>query len=275
MNFLDTIENEQLSQLIRVVILLSVGIPLVWMLSSYVGRVGRKRVSDHYGQLFKKLILYSGIVLIAATAMSELGFKIGAMLSAAGIAGIAIGFAAQTSLSNIISGIFLLAETPFSTGDLIRVGDKTGVVMSIDLLSVKLRTLDNLFLRIPNETLVKNEVTNVTRFPIRRMDLVIEVAYKEDPDHVIRVLKEIANDNVYSLDEPEPMLFFSDFGESAIQFKFGVWFEKSNFLNLRGSLMKEIKNRFDREGIEIPFPHRTLYMGEASKPFDVRVVKGE
>ena len=76
-------------------------------------------------------------------------------------------FASQTSVSNIISGIFLISEQPFQVGDLIKVGETKGVVLSIDLLSIKLRTFDNQLVRIPNENLIKNELSNITRFPIR------------------------------------------------------------------------------------------------------------
>jgi small-conductance mechanosensitive channel len=135
-----------------------------------------------------------------------------------------------------------------------------------------LRTFDNRFVRIPNESLIKGTFINITRFPIRRMDIDIRVAYKEDVDHVVRVLTEIADQNPYALDEPAPLILFNGFGDSALEFLLGVWFEKTDTLTLRNSIMKEIKSRFDREGIEIPFPHRTLCVGANSAPFPVRMV---
>lgn len=146
------------------------------------------------------------------------------------------------------------------------------MVYSIDLLSVKIRKFDNLFVRIPNETLVKTEFTNITRFPIRRFDLNIGVAYKEDIGRVMDVLRDVADNNPYCLDEPEPVLIFQGFGDSALEMLFGVWFEKADFIDVRNSLYKDIKARFDAEGIEIPFPHRTLYTGAVTEPFPIRVV---
>ena len=160
----------------------------------------------------------------------------------------------------------------YQVDDVLQVGETTGVVHEIDLLSVKLRTFDNRFVRIPNESLVKGTFINITRFPIRRMDIDIGVAYKEDVDHVVRVLTEIADQNPYALDEPAPLILFKGFGDSALEFMLGVWFEKTDLLTLRNAIMKEIKSRFDREGIEIPFPHRTLYVGADSAPFPVRMV---
>lgn len=269
------IPSEGFGQLIRALTLLLLGLPLVWLLSRLFARIVKRRISEHYGLVVGKAVFYAGFLLIFATVLSQLGFKLGALLSAAGIAGIAVGFAAQTSLSNVISGLFLLTEKPFATGDLIQVGSQRGVVLSVDLLSVKIRTLDNTFVRIPNESLVKSELTNITRFPIRRMDIVVGVAYKEDPQRVMDVLQELATSNRYCLDEPEPLILFKDFGDSALLFTFGVWFQKANYVVLRNSLLMDIKVRFDKEGIEIPFPHRTLYMGEVSKPFSVKVDAAE
>ena len=112
--------------------------------------------------------------------LGELGVKLTALLGAAGIVGIAVGFASQTSVSNIISGLFLISEKPFAIGDVLKVGGTTGIIQSIDLLSIKIRTFDNLFVRIPNEKILSSEVTNITRFPIRRMDIVFQVDYGQD-----------------------------------------------------------------------------------------------
>jgi len=263
---------ETITRAIRVIVLVALGLPLAHFLSLLGEKITRKRFSEQTVMLVRKTILYTGVVLVATLALLDMGFKIGPLLGAAGVVGIAVGFASQTSVSNIISGLFLVSEKPFSVGDVIKVGETKGIVLSIDLLSVKLRTFDNQFVRIPNENLVKNEFTNVTRFPIRRLDIDIGVAYKEDVEHVKQTLLEVARRNPLCLDEPEPILLFTNFGDSALEFLFGVWFKKEDFFLLRCSIMQEIKERFDAEGIEIPFPHRTLYTGSATEPFPVRVV---
>ena len=158
---------------------------------------------------------------------------------------------------------------------MIIVNGTRGIVLSIDLLSVKLRTLDNLFVRLPNESLIKSEVTTVTRFPIRRMDINIGVAYKEDVGRVIQILKEIADANPNSLNEPVPLVIFKDFGASSLDFLLGVWFEKSKYLDLKNSIMQQIKKRFDDEGIEIAFPHLTVYAGSETEPFPIKIDSNE
>jgi small-conductance mechanosensitive channel len=209
------------------------------------------------------------VILSALSVLWEFGVKLNALLAAAGVAGVAIGFAAQTSLSNLISGVFLLGERAFRIGDVLTVGDTTGVVQQVGLLATQLRTFDNRLVRLPNELLVKTPIVNVTRFPVRRLDLPIGVARKEDVGRVMAALAGVADAHPLCLDEPKPLVIFNGFGASSMDFTLAVWFEKSDLLALRSSLLRDIKERFDREGIEIPFPHVTLHTGATTAPFPI------
>jgi small-conductance mechanosensitive channel len=232
-----------------------------------------KKSSPQVRMITQKAVGYVGTLIIVMAVLGELGVQLTAILGAAGILGIAIGFASQTSFSNIISGIFLISEKPFTIGDTIRIGSTTGEIQSIDLLSIKIRTLDNLFVRIPNEKILNSEVTNITRFPIRRMDFIIQVAYKENLEKVHRLLLEIARANRFCLDDPDPVILFTDFKDSGISILFGLWFAKEDFMNLRNSIFIEIQRVFAREKVEMPFPHRSLHAGAATDPFPVRIVE--
>jgi small-conductance mechanosensitive channel len=261
-----------MTTMIHCILLLGIGLPLLRFAGFMIRKGLNKRVSDQFIMLLSKGVVYVGSTIVILMALQQAGVKLGTLLGAAGIAGVAIGFAAQTSLSNLISGLFLIWERPFAVGDVLQTGGDQGVVYSIDLLSVQLRTYNNQLVRIPNETLIKSPFTNVTRFPIRRMDISIGVAYKEDMEQVVQILKEVADQNPYCLDEPEPLIVFKGFGDSALEFQFSPWFAKTDYIALRNSLLMEVKKRFDAEDIEIPFPHRTLYAGEATKPFPVHIV---
>jgi small-conductance mechanosensitive channel len=263
---------ERLSLLLRVALLLVVGIPGVYFLSKWSRQYISKRFTAQQGMISGKAIHYGGLTIIIIMVLRELGFELGPVLGAAGIIGIAIGFASQTSVSNVISGVFLIAEQPFVVNDIIKIGTITGQVLSIDILSVKLRTFDNQFVRIPNETILKSEVTTITRFPIRRADLIVSVAYKEDIGRVKEILKRIAHDNPLCLQEPEPLIIFQGFGASSIDLQFSVWAAKEDWLNMRNQIYETIKKRFDEEGVEIPFPHLSLYTGSESKPLPVEIV---
>lgn len=248
------------------------GLVLGRMLASAVVRFFSGKLDAHRSMVLRRVVFYTVVGLAVATALNELGFKLGVLLGAAGVLSVAIGFASQTSASNLISGLFLVGERPFGIGDVIRVGATTGEVLSVDLLSVKLRTFDNLFVRIPNETLIKSEVVNMSKFPIRRVDVLLGVAYKEDIGRVRDVLLEIADANPLCLEEPKPLFIVVGFGASSIDLQFSVWAKRENFLDLKNGIYEEIKRRFDQVGIEIPFPHTTIYAGSVTDPIPIRFV---
>ena len=265
------ISPEAISMFKQIALTLVLGYVIIQILVILTKRVLFKKASPQSKMLITKGIIYTGVVVIVFTIINILELKnvFHTMLGAAGVLGIILGIASQTSIGNIVSGLFLISEKPFEIGDLIRVGDKQGVVYAIDLLSIKLRTLDNLLIRIPNQTIISTEVVNITKFPIRRMDITIGVAYKEDLKKVTELLRSIAHKNPLCLDEPEALVLSNTFNTSSIDFIFGVWFEKTNYLQVRNSIFQQITERFREEGIEIPFPHISVYTGEATKPFPV------
>ncbi len=266
--------QDRLLTLARAVAVLVVGLLLAKLVAAAVMRVVGRRTTQQDAMVVRRLA-YSGVLgLVVMACLNILGLDLGVLLGAAGILTVAIGFASQTSASNLISGLFLIAERPFVVGDVIQIGTHTGEVLSIDLLSVKLRTFDNLFVRVPNEEIIKTQLTNLTYFPIRRFDMKLGVAYKEDLDRVKGILMETARANPLCLVDPEPLFIVEGFGESSLNFQFSVWAQREKWLEMRNSLHVQVKRALDGAGIEIPFPHVTLYAGSATEPFPVRVVEG-
>lgn len=257
--------------LIRAAIVLVVGVPVLITLSATVGRFTKERLSKHGRMLIRKIVFYGGSAVIVVTILHQFGFQLTAILGAAGIAGIAIGFAAQTSFSNVISGLFLLSEKPFEVGDAITVEGKTGTVLSVDLLSVKIKTFDNRFIRIPNETLIKEELTNASRFDTRRIDIDLGVDYSSNLGKVKEILLDIAANEKLILDDPEPAVGFTDFGESAIGIFYGVWTQRTDYIAAKNAVIEGIRNRFDAEGIVMPYPQRTIALSPSSPPMQVKM----
>lgn len=264
--------SELILDIIWAAITLVVGLILASLISSGIARILRPRLKAQEAMLVKRLSYYLLFSLVVIATLHQLGFQLGVLLGAAGILSVAIGFASQTSASNIISGIFLVAERPFVLGDIIDVDGNVGEVISLDLISVKLRTFDNIMVRVPNEQMIKTTVLNRSRFPIRRYDVQVGVAYKEDTEKVRRILFDVADRNPLCLDEPKPLFIYKGYGDSALEIQFSVWAKRENFLSLRTSIHEEIKNAFDKNDIEIPFPHRTLYTGSVTEPFPVKVI---
>ncbi len=251
---------EALGTALKLAGILALGLIVVRIATGITGRLTRKTLSPRTSELLVKFVRYTGFFLVAVNLANAAGLDLSALLGAAGIAGIAIGFAAQTSISNLISGIFLLTEKAYAVGDVLDVGGGTvGIVDSIDMLSVKLKTFDNRLVRIPNETLVKSNITNVTRYPIRRLNINLSITYRDDIEKARRILAETADSNPWVLRNPAPIFIVEGFGDSGINLFFGVWFAKDDFVDVKNSMHVDIKRRFDEEGVEFAFQTLTVY----------------
>jgi small-conductance mechanosensitive channel len=262
---------ERLQLALKIGVALVLGVFISRLFAFLFSRIFKKRISVQASMITRKVVFYTGLFITLLIILRLLGLKLAALLGAAGVVGIAVGFAAQKSLSNLISGIFLFSEKPFAIGDVITVGGTTGIVMSIDLLSIKMRTFDNKYVRIPSEQILNSELTNITRFPIRRMDFNITVAVSTDIEKARSILMDIAETHPLCLIEPEPLFIVKDFTENGIPFLFGVWFESSDYLPVKNDIIIEIHKRFCEEGIEIPYPHTTLLNAPGSGPLSVRL----
>jgi small-conductance mechanosensitive channel len=202
-------------------------------------------------ELLRKFLVYTGSGLLVISVLNATGFNIGGLLGAAGVLGIAVGIASQTSLSNIISGVFLLSERFFEVGDVVRFGELTGVVYSTDLLSIKIKTFDNVLVRIPNQNLIEQSITNITRFPIRRLDFVITVPIAQSIEKSLEVLREAGSSTALVMEEPEPVAFVREQTAHGWSLLLGVWFERRNVLAVRNIVTSSIQTGFQQRGLTI------------------------
>jgi small-conductance mechanosensitive channel len=237
---------------LRILLIALTGTLFVRIIAVIVRRTVTKNASEQSRVLVHKTIIYTGGVLVLILVMSEMGVRLSALLGAAGVLGVALGIASQKSIGNIISGFFLVSDKTFEVGDVVRIGTNTGVVYSLDLLSIKLRTFDNMFIRIPNDLIITTEIVNITRFPIRRMDFNLTVTYQSDLPRVRDILLDIADRNPLCLQEPAPLFLGKNFVQSGVEILFAVWFEKTRFVDVKNTVFLSIKERFDAEGIELP-----------------------
>ncbi len=250
--------------ILRAALLLVAG----FVLTRLYHRMVRRGLLHQVPQFGQRLGGWIILGLFVFASLHQLGFNLSVLLGAAGVLSVAIGFAAQTSAANVISGLFVVSEGSFKVGDVIQVGGNTGEVLSVDMLSVKLRTPDNRYVRIPNETIMKSDLINLSRFPIRRIDLKIAIAYDSDIALARKVLLKVATDNPHCLEEPQPQARLEGFGESSVDIQFTVWVTRENFSELRDNIQEQIKLDFDAAGIEFPFPHRTVYL-KSEQPLNV------
>lgn len=241
-----------LEDILSAAIIVAVGFTAIYILRFIVRKTIGRRLTIQWNMIVQKGILYLGITIIVLVMLRFFGVELGALLGAAGVVGIVVGIASQTSIGNIVSGLFLVSEKTFEIGDIISIGNKTGVVTSIDLLSIKIRTFDNLYIRIPNQKMISEDLTNITRFPLRRSDLNLKVEFGENLERVKVLLKKIAAENLLVLREPEPLILFRDFGHVGVDILFGVWTLQENFLEVKNGVLEAVLKEFEQAGIPVP-----------------------
>jgi len=220
------------------------------------------------------------IVLGFFTTLPELGVNIGPLLAGVGIAGIAVGFGAQSLVKDIISGMFILIDNQYGKGDVVEIAGKTGVVQDIGLRRTVLRDLDGIVHYVPNGEIVVS--SNMTQ-EYSRVNLNISVSYAEDLDRVMQVINEVGEELAADDDwkaviiSPPRSLRVDSFGESGIDIKILGDVQPIRQWEVMGELRRRLKRRFDEEGIEIPFPHRVMVheAKSAGLPAEVRMARGE
>ncbi|MGQ3892160.1 mechanosensitive ion channel family protein [Legionella sp. CNM-4043-24] len=233
-----------------------------YILARQVRRLTERAMAHHFSRhhvvLVSRALFYMIFILFTISGLQHLGFNLSVLLGAAGVFTVAISFASQTAASNLISGVFLLFERPFKMGDNIEIKGINGTVESIDLLSTKIKTSDNKLVRVPNEALIKSEITNLSYFKTRRIDLLISVAYSCDIENIKDILLTVASKCPNVLPDPAPKVAVNRFVDSSIELKIMVWTLNEDFSSVKNQLQENIKEQFDLAGIELPSPLVTI-----------------
>lgn len=261
------INTDRLTEILVAIILCFMGFLIARVISNTFIRTIGNKFNAHQRLVWRRGIFYFIFLIFVMASLKEAGFKLSVFLGAAGILTVALGFASQTSATNLISGLFLIGEGSFEIGDtiqitLIRGHTIEGEVLSIDLLSVKLMTQDNVYVRLPNEQLIRAPVMNLSKFPIRRIPITLAINFHEDIIKVREVLLGVANTYPLVLADPKPAVTVTAFRESSIELLFAVWCVQDNFLKVRDEMQERIRNGFVDNQIEIPVPK----MGFVDRP---------
>ncbi len=230
------------------------------------------------GSIVHYVLIITIIIVSAMTVLKELGIEIGPILAAAGIVGLAVGFGAQSLVKDVISGFFMLLEDQIRVGDVVQIGDKAGLVEKISLKTTILRDLSGNVHYVPNGRI--DVVTNMTK-EYSRYVFDIGVAYREDVDEVIEVIKEVdeelRSDPDYKDDilEPIEVLGLDRFADSAMIIRARTTTKPLEQWRVGREFNRRLKKKFNERNIEIPFPHVTIYVGQdkdgKSRPF--RIIK--
>lgn len=211
---------------------------------------------------FGKLIYFGIIVIAFLTFTSSQGLDFSGLLVAGGIFAVVIGFATQSVVSNLISGIFLMVEKPAKQGDTIQIPDMSisGTLLDIGTFSSKVRKFDGTVIRIPNEKFFTSNIRSLTVSTVRRAEAMVGIAYKDDIDNAIAVIKhEISITMPFILRIPEPEFRVEELGDSSVNIQILVWHPRDDWSQAQPILLTTIKRALDKAGIEIPFPQRVIW----------------
>lgn len=234
-----------------------VGAGIVVLLTRYVARLFADRVNAQVLLLVRTIVLYLGLLIVGVCTLSQMGINVSAFMGAAGIAGIAIGFAAQTTIANIISGIFIVCERSFAIGDVVSCDGVTGSVESVGVLAVVLRTQDGLLVRVPNESFVRGRVMNITYYGTHQLELEASVPVEVNETQIksilmasLRTIDRIERDpkpkileHGIALDLPTKRRF--------MVMKVLCWVKPQDLDDVLDAFIKEAKGRCDSASIEL------------------------
>jgi small conductance mechanosensitive channel len=229
-----------------------------------VVRAASNRSKLDMSELLKNILVSTsgGMVMALGVlmALSSIGISLAPMLAGLGVAGFIVGFALQDSLGNFASGAMILIYRPFDVDDLVEVTGASGLVKKMNLVSTTILTLDNQTLVVPNSKIWGDVIKNVTAQKERRVDLEFGIGYGDDIELAERVLNEIVSAHDKILEYPEPRIKLHTLGDSSVNFIVRPWTKTDDYWDVYWDLTREVKLRFDREGISIPFPQRDVHV---------------
>lgn len=243
------------------VIYVVIGLVIAKIMTLYIRKTLKGKVPEYAIAFTNKIVFYMIILISVISALLVIGAEkyITGLIVAGGVLGVILGFASQQAVSNFISGIFLLVDRPMTVGDPVEVEKEAGIVTDISFLSTRIRTWDGKHVRFPNSKVFTSKIINYGKHVIRRVDLVVGVAYKEDPEKVIDIIKKVVNKHPLVLMEPPPIIFVDSLGESSVNVSVRVWTPTREYFTVRTQLASMIKKGLEEAGIEIPFPQTVIW----------------
>ena len=249
-----------LGDLLKFVLILSLTILVSRIITLYLRRHLKDKVSKDVGETVLKFFYYGSIIIVIITILPLIGLDPSGLLLAGSITGIILGFASQNIVGNLISGIFLMIEKPIKIGDQVEISGTSGFVTDIRIISTLIRAYDGLLVRIPNQQVFTSNITNTVVYPVRRFEFNFGIRYSDDADYAIRLIKDLIDKEPFALLNPAPSVFVNELGESSVNLVVRIWAPISEWVTLKTNLLWAIKKTLEENGIEIPFPQQVVYL---------------
>lgn len=220
----------------------------------------KKQVDATLVGFFSSMLYGALVVFVVIAAISKLDVQTTSFVAVIGAAGLAVGLALQGSLSNFASGVLLIMFKPFVAGNFVKIGGEMGSVVEVGMLHTELKSPENIKIIMPNSQVMGGAITNFSANDTRRVDMVVGVSYSDDLTKVMEVLQDMISKDERVLAEPASFIGVSELADSSINFVVRPWTKSSDFWQFKCDFQKAVKERFDAEGISIPFPQRDVHL---------------
>jgi small conductance mechanosensitive channel len=261
---IDTITQYGLSILAALVILV-IGLWIAKKVKvGFVTAMQKKEIDPTLVGFFSSMLHGALIVFVVIAAISKLGIQTTSFVAVIGAAGLAVGLALQGSLSNFASGVLLILFKPFQAGNFIKAGGEAGTVVEVGILTTELKTPDNVKIIMPNSAIMGSSITNFSAHPTRRVDMTVGVGYGDDLNKAKQIMEDLIAADERILKEPAPQVAVANLGDSSVDFVVRPWVNAADYWAVKFDFTKAVKEKFDAEGVSIPFPQRDIHVFQES-----------
>ncbi|MCP5365677.1 MAG: mechanosensitive ion channel [Hyphomicrobiales bacterium] len=244
------------------IVLLVVG----WIVAGAASRTTRRALSrtesvdETLRGFFASLVRYVVLAVVVIGVLNQFGVQTASLIAVLGAAGLAIGLAMQGTLSNVAAGIMLLIFRPFKVGQYVQVAGHGGTVRELSLFTTELATPDNVQIIIPNASVWGASVVNYSHHETRRVDFTLGIAYGDDIEQAMSVVKQQIDADPRPLADPEPQIVVGELADSSVNLIVRIWVNSCDYWPLKFDLTRRFKESFDAAGITIPFPQREVHL---------------
>ena len=259
-NWFNSLGANVLSKLLPFVLIVIIGMIVIRIVMAIVIKALEKsKLEKAAHSLIKSVLRVAMYALLALSAASSLGIDVTGVVALASVASLALSLALQNSLTNLIGGFTLLYTQPFHSGDYVEIAGQSGTVKEIGMAYTKLITPDNKLVQIPNASVVSAEIVNYSCTGTRRVDVAVTASYDAPVDKVVAALKEAANVEGI-LEDPAMFAAVTGYGDHAISYVVRVWCPTDKYWDVHNAIVYNVKVIFDREGVEMTYPHLNVHL---------------
>lgn len=257
LNLLNTAGNKA----IIIAIILVIGYVIIKIITHMVAKFFDKVNFDRAAETFVENVVKVGLwAILLVIILANLGVNVSGLIAGLGVMGFIVGFALKDTLGNLASGVFILFHKPFKVDDFVEAGGVTGIVQAIGVAACTLRTPDNKKVLVPNSAIWGAPITNFTGLGKRRMEIKIGISYSSSMDKALKIVNNILKKDKRVLKDPAPQVVIGELADSSVNLFIRPWVTIPNYWDLYFYLTKTIKEQFDKNKIEIPFPQSDVHI---------------